>query len=107
MKGLSRACEFYAKLFLHGVNEFLEGSELCRQRLNRPLTFAEKRAEEKFHPQLEALLITCITAKLPDPVKTRAYNRRSQLSHFQAHYRFSRDQSCHFIAKRIFVGKPA
>ena len=29
----------------------------------------------------------------------------SQLSRFQVHYRFSRDQSCHFIVKRIFVGK--
>ena len=29
----------------------------------------------------------------------------SQLSHFQVHYRFSRDQCCHFIVKRIFVGK--
>ena len=29
----------------------------------------------------------------------------SQLSHFQAQYRFSRDQYCHFIVKRILVGK--
>ena len=43
-------------------------------------TFAEKQAEESFHPQLEALLVTWITSKLPDSVKTRAYNRRSQPS---------------------------
>ena len=42
--------------------------------------FAEKQAEEYFHPQLEAHLVTWITMKLPNPVKTRAYNRRSQPS---------------------------
>ena len=39
-----------------------------------------KQAEEYFHPQLEAHLVTWITMKLPNPVKTRAYNRRSQPS---------------------------
>ena len=43
-------------------------------------TFAEKQAEEEFHPQLEAHIITWISAKLPDPVKTRAHNRRPQPS---------------------------
>ena len=81
MKGLSRACEFYAKLLLNGVYEFLERLRtLLTATEQAAQTFAEKQAEEYFHPQLEALLVTWITAKLPDPVRTRAYNRRSQPS---------------------------
>ena len=81
MKGLSRACEFYAKLLLHGVYEFLERLRtLLTATKQATQTFAEKQAEEEFHPRLEAHLVTWITAKLPDPVKTRAYNRRSQPS---------------------------
>ena len=81
MKGLSRACEFYAKLLLNGVYEFLERLRtLLTATEQAAQTFAEKQAEEYFHPQLEALLVTWITSKLPDPVKTRAHNRRSQPS---------------------------
>ena len=80
MKGLSRACEFYAKLLLNGVYEFLERLRtLLTATEQAAQTLAEKQAEEYLHPQLEAL-VTWITAKLPDPVKTRAYNRRSQPS---------------------------
>ena len=80
MKGLSRACEIYAKLLLHGVYEFLERLRtLLTATEQAAQTFAEEQ-EEYFHPQLEARLVTWITTKLPDPVKTRAYNRRSQPS---------------------------
>ena len=81
MKGLSRACEFYTKLLLNGVYEFLERLRtLLTATEQAAQTFAEKQAEEYFHPQLEAHLVTWITMKLPSPVKTRAYNRRSQPS---------------------------
>ena len=81
MKGLSRACEFYTKLLLNGVYEFLEKLRtLLTATEQAAQTFAEKQAEECFHPQLEAHLVTWITMKLPNPVKTRAYNRRSQPS---------------------------
>ena len=76
-KGLSRACQFCANLLLNGVYEILERLRtLLTATEQAAQTFAEKQAEEVFHPQLEALLVTWITAKLPDPVKTRAYNRR-------------------------------
>ena len=81
MKGLSCACEFYVKLLLNGVFEFLERLrtlQTATEQVSR--TFAEKQAEEVFHPQLEAHLVTWISAKLPDPVKTRAHNRRPQPS---------------------------
>ena len=81
MKGLSRAFEFYAELLLNGVYEFLEKLRtLLTATEQAAQTFAEKQAEEYFHPQLEAHFVTWITMKLPDPVKTRAYNRRSQPS---------------------------
>ena len=81
MKGLSRACEFYAKLLLNGIYEFLERLRTLQTATEQVAqTFAEKQAEEEFHPQLEAHLITWISAKLPDPVKTRAHNRRPQPS---------------------------
>ena len=60
--------------FLEKFRTLLTATEQAAQ------TFAEKQAEEEFHPQLEALLVTWITNQLPDPVKTRAYNRRSQPS---------------------------
>ena len=77
MKGLSRACELYTKLLLNGVYEFLEKLRtLLTATEQAAQTFAEKQAEEYFHPpQLEAHLVTWITMKLPTPVKTRAYNR--------------------------------
>ena len=81
MKGLSQACEFYAKLLLNGVYEFLERLRTLQTATEQvSQTFAEKQAEEVFHPKLEAHLVTWISAKLPDPVKTRAHNRRSQPS---------------------------
>ena len=81
MKGLSRACELYTKLLLNGVYEFLEKLRtLLTATEQAAQTLAEKHAEEYFHPQLEAHLVTWITMKLPTPVKTRAYNRRSQPS---------------------------
>ena len=81
MKGLSRACEFYTKLLFNGVYDFLERLRtLLTATEQAAQTFAEKQAEEYFHPQLEAHLVTWITMKLPNPVKTRAYNRRSQPS---------------------------
>ena len=81
MKGLSRACEFYTKLLLNGVYEFLDRLRtLLTATEQSTQTFAEKQAEEYFHPQLEAHLVTWITMKLPGPVKTRAHNRRSQPS---------------------------
>ena len=81
MKGLSRACEFYAKLLLNGVYEFLDRLRtLLTATEQAAQTFAEKQAEEYFHPQLEAQLVSWITMKLPEQVKTRASNRRSQPS---------------------------
>ena len=81
MKGLSRACEFYAKLLLNGVYEFLDRLRtLLTATEQSAQTFAEKQAEEHFHPQLEAHLMNWITTKLPGPVKTTAQNRRSQPS---------------------------
>ena len=81
MKGLSRACEFYVKLLLNGMYEFLERLRTLQTATEQVAqTFAEKQAEEEFHPQLEAHLVTWISAKLPDPVKTRAHNRRPQPS---------------------------
>ena len=77
MKGLSRACEFYVKLLLNGIYEFLERLRTLQTATEQVAqTFAERQAEQEFHPQLEALLITWISAKLPAPVKTRAHNRR-------------------------------
>ena len=81
LKGLSRACEFYAKLLFNGVYEFLDRLRtLLTATEQSAQTFAEKQAEEHFHPQLEAHLMNWITMKLPGPVKTRAQNRRSQPS---------------------------
>ena len=79
MKGLSRVCEFYAKLLLDGVYEFLERLRtLLTATEQSAQTFAEKQVEEYFHPQLVAHLVTWITMKLPGPVKTRAHNRRAE-----------------------------
>ena len=81
MKGLSRACEFYAKLLLNGVYEFLDRLRTLLTATEQVAqTFAEKQAEEYFHPQLEAQLVSWITLKLPEQVKTRASDRRSQPS---------------------------
>ena len=64
MKGLSRACEFYTKLLLNGVYEFLDRLRtLLTATEQAAQTFAEKQAEEYFHPQLEAHLVTWITMK--------------------------------------------
>ena len=43
-------------------------------------TFATSQAEELFHPQLEALLVTWLSNKLPEVVRKRAHNRRPQPS---------------------------
>ena len=43
-------------------------------------TFAASQAEELFHPQLEALLVTWLSNKLPEVVRKRAHNRRPQPS---------------------------
>ena len=49
----------YAKLLLNGVYEFLEKLRtLLTATEQAAQTFAEKQAEEEFHPQLEALLVT-------------------------------------------------
>ena len=68
LKGLSPACEFYAKL-LHGMYHFLEqlrGLKTATEQATQ--TFATSQAEELFHPQLEALLVTwlfvCLFANL-------------------------------------------
>ena len=59
MKGLSRACEFYAKLLSNGIYEFLERLRTLQTATEQVAqTFADKQAEEEFHPQLEAHLIT-------------------------------------------------
>ena len=71
MKGLSRACEFDTKLLLNGVYEFLERLRtLLTATEQAAQTFAEKQAEEYFHPQFEAHLVTWIAMKLPDSVET-------------------------------------
>ena len=55
MKGLSRACEFYAKLLLNGVYEFLERLRTLMTATEQAAqTFAEKQAEEYFHPQFRS-----------------------------------------------------
>ena len=80
-KGLSPACEFYAKLLLHGMYHFLEqlrGLKTATEQATQ--TFATSQAEELFHPQLEALLVTWLSNKLPEVVRKRAHNRRSQPS---------------------------
>ena len=80
-KGLSPACEFYAKLLLHGMYQFLEqlrGLKTATEQATQ--TFATSQAEELFHPQLEALLVTWLSNKLPEVVRERAHNRRSQPS---------------------------
>ena len=78
---LSPACEFYAKLLLHGMYHFLEqlrGLKTATEQATQ--TFATSQAEELFHPQLEALLVTWLSNKLPEVVRKRAHNRRSQPS---------------------------
>ena len=81
LKGLSPACEFYAKLLLHGMYHFLEqlrGLKTATEQATQ--TFATSQAEELFHPQLEALLVTWLSNKLPEVVRKRAHNRRPQPS---------------------------
>ena len=81
LKGLSPACEFYAKLLLHGMYHFLEqlrGLKTATEQATQ--TFATSQAEEMFHPQLEALLVTWLSNKLPEVVRKRAHNRRPQPS---------------------------
>ena len=81
LKGLSLACEFYAKLLLHGMYQFLEQlRSLTTATEQATQTFATSEAEEMFHPQLEALLITWLCNKLPEVVRKRAHNRRPQPS---------------------------
>ena len=82
LKGLSPACEFYAKLLLHGMYHFLEqlrGLKTATEQATQ--TFAtSQQAEELFHPQLEALLVTWLSNKLPEVVRKRTHNRRPQPS---------------------------
>ena len=81
LKGLSPACEFYAKLLLHGMYQFLEqlrGLQTATEQATQ--TFATSQAEELFHPHLEALLVTWLSNKLPEIVRKRAHNRRPQPS---------------------------
>ena len=81
MKGLSPACEFYAKLLLHGIYDFLDQLRTLETATEQATqTFAVAQAEESFHPQLEALLVTWLSHKLPDVVQKRAHNRRQQPS---------------------------
>ena len=81
LKGLSPACEFYAKLMLHGMYQFLEQlRSLTTATEQATQTFATSQAEELFHPQLEALLVTWLSNKLPEVVRKRAHNRRPQPS---------------------------
>ena len=81
LKGLSPACEFYAKLMLHGMYQFLEQlRSLTTATEQATQTFATSQAEEMFHPQLEALLVTWLSNKLPEVVRKRAHNRRPQPS---------------------------
>ena len=69
MKDLSPACEFYAKM-----RTLDTATEQATQ------TFAEKQCEESFHSQLEALVVTWLTNKLPDMIRKRAHNRRPEPS---------------------------
>ena len=81
LKGLSPACEYYAKLLLHGMHHFLEqlrGLKTATEQATQ--TFAVSQAEERFHPQLEALLVTWLSNKLPEVVRKRAHSRRPQPS---------------------------
>ena len=73
MKGLSPGCEFYTKLMLNGLYEFLDRLRHWKKKATEQAaqTFAEKQAEEYFHPQLEALVITWITNQLPEVVRKR------------------------------------
>ena len=81
LKGLSPTCEFYAKLLLHGMYQFLEQlRSLTTATEQATQTFATSQAEELFHPQLEALLVTWLSNKLPEVVRKRAHNRRPQPS---------------------------
>ena len=81
MKGLSPACEFYAKLLLHGIYHFLEQLRTLKTATEQATqTFAVTQAEEKFHPQLEALFITWLSHKLPEVVQKRTHNHRPQPS---------------------------
>ena len=80
LKGLSPACEFYAKLLLHGMYYFLEqlrGLKTATEQATQ--TFATSQAEELFHPQLEALLVTWLSNKLPE-VAAQEGSRRPQPS---------------------------
>ena len=55
---------FIAKLLLNGVYEFLDRLRtLLTATEQSAQTFAERQAEEHFHPQLEAQLLTWITMK--------------------------------------------
>ena len=81
LKGLSPACEFYAKLLLHGMYHFLEQLRRLKTATEQATqTFAVSQAEERFHPQLEALLVTWLSNKVPEVVRKRAQNRRPQPS---------------------------
>ena len=81
MKGLSRACEFLQREYLNGFYEFLDRLRTLLTATEQVAqTFAEKQAEEYFHPQLEAQLVSWMTMKLSEQVKTGASNRRSQPS---------------------------
>ena len=81
LKGLSPACEFYAELLLHGMYNFLQQLRGLRTAAEQATqTFATSQAEELFHPQLEALLVTWLSNKLPEVVRKRAHNRRPQPS---------------------------
>ena len=71
----------FAKLLLHGMYHFLEqlrGLKTATEQATQ--TFAASQAEELFHPQLEALLVTWLSNKLPEVVRKRAHNRRPQPS---------------------------
>ena len=81
VKGLSPACEFYAKLLLHGIYDFLEQLRTLETATEQATqTFAVTQAEELFHLKLEALFITWLSHKLPELVQKRAHNRRPQPS---------------------------
>ena len=70
MKGLSPACEFYAKLLLHGIYDFLHQLRTLETATEQATqTVAVTQAEELFHPQLEALFITWLSNKLPELVQ--------------------------------------
>ena len=66
---------------MHGMYQFLEQlRSLTTATEQATQTFATSQAEELFHPQLEALLITWLSNKLPEVVRKRAHNRRPQPS---------------------------